>query len=430
MRGKPSKTGAATRRRRMSQGGDPPLVLAALPLAYREGMDEYDGIMRYLCENGLEWDLRVVRHSYDIDLFKKYPADRIAGAILGMDYRPGIVNYTPRIPDDVLKYFAENRVPVVTLDFPYKAVKARRGVRISSLEIDSEPIGRLAARHLAAAGEYLSFGFIGAFENSAWSRDRGAFFVKELRKLGRRPVSIFHGDASGGGGDLPRWLNGLRKPAAVFASNDFCGDLVLKACMASRLRVPDDLAVLGVDDDPVFCIHATPTLSSIHPDFEAEGYEAAKAMAEFIAGRTPPRRATVAGEIAVVRRMSTAPCAPSGRLVRKAEEIIARRACTGLTAEILAGTLNISRRLLDMRYRQIHGISVRKAIEKRRLERACELLVGTNHSHKMIAKSCGFSSESYLEHVFSVRLGVSMRAYRFKFRKTPPPNSLPDQDNS
>ena len=389
-----------------------PLVVVALPFAYREGGDEYNGVMRYLRETGTEWDLRIVRHSFSAKLFGDFPVEEVSGVICGMDFQPGIVSYEPYFPEDVLELLARHDIPVVGLDVPDASRFLKKGVRRAFLSVDSERIGRMAAQVLAETGEYAAFGFVGAFADRAWSRDRGAFFARELRRLGRRGVSIFQGDVRHDQGELLAWLNALPKPAAVFASNDHCADTVLRTCARGGVRVPEELAVLGVDDDPIFCIHTHPSLSSLHPDFEAEGYLAAQTLAAFLARRRPRARMVVGGDVTVTARMSTAPSSPAGRLVRKADEIIAARACTGLNADILAGALGISRRLLDLRYRQINGKSVREAIEETRLARVRKLLSGTRLSHHEIARSCGYGSESYLEHVFVKRFGLSMSAFR------------------
>ena len=270
----------------------------------------------------------------------------------------------------------------------------------------------MAAQHLVKDGAYTTFGFVGAFSDRAWSRDRGAFFARELRRLGHRDVHIFQGDPRRRELELLMWLKRLPKPAAVFASNDHCADGVLRICSEGGVRVPDDLAVLGVDDDPIFCIHTHPSLSSLHPDFEAEGHLAAQTLSKFLKGRRVRAHQLVGGDTTVTDRMSTAPCAPSGRLVRRADEIIAERACAGLNADVIAGLLGISRRLLDLRYRQIKGRSVREAIEDMRLARVRRLLSGTRLSHREIARACGYRSASYMEHVFTKRFGQSMRAFR------------------
>lgn len=392
---------------------EPPVVVVALPFAYREGVDEYNGIMRHVRESGVEWDLRIVRHSFGSQLFRDFPADAVDGVVCGINTRPGLAGYEPCFDEDALAFLVSRKIPAVGIDLPLDLRRyARRGAKCAFVSLDSEAIGRKAARHLAEIGNYESFGFVGAFADRAWSRDRGASFARELRLLGRRNVRIFQGDAKRQRDELLAWLRKLPKPAAVFASNDHCADAVLRVCAEGGVRVPDDLAVLGVDDDPIFCIHTRPSLSSIRPDFESEGHLAAKTLALLMDGERAPAHQLVGGSVTVTDRMSTAPCAPSGRLVRRADEIIADRACRGLNSDIIAGMLGISRRLLDLRYRQINGMSVREAIENARMAHAQSLLSGTRLSHREIARSCGYSSESYMEHVFVKRFGKTMSEYR------------------
>ena len=390
-----------------------PLVVVALPFSYREGMDEYNGVMRYLRETGKSWDLRIIRHSFGADIFAEFPLEEVSGVICGMNFRQGIVSYEPNFPEDVVGLLSGHDIPVVGLDIPQSSRLCGDGkARCAFISVDSELIGRRAAQYFARSDAYESFGFVGAFSDRAWSRDRGAFFVRELRRLGWRCVSIFQGDARNSEDGLAAWLRGLAKPAAVFAANDHCAAVVLKTCADSGIRVPHDVGVLGVDDDPVFCVHTQPTLSSIHPDFEAEGYHAARALAALLAHRRPRGKMVVGGTVSVTERMSTAPSSSAGRLVRRADEIIAERACLGLSADVIAGMLGISRRLLDMRYRQINGRSVRTTIEAVRLGNARRLLLETHLSHREIARSCAFSSEGYLEKVFLRRFGQTMSSFR------------------
>ena len=388
--------------------------MVALPFAYREGVDEYNGVMRHLRESGDEWDLRIIRHSFGTELFRDFPVDMVEGVVCGINTRPGITGYEPYFDGAVLDFLVSRKIPVVGIDLPVDNRRyARRGARCAFVALDSEAIGRMAAQYLAKSGSYESFGFVGAFSDRAWSRDRGAFFARELRRLGRRGVRIFQGESRRREDELLAWLKGLPKPAAVFASNDHCADGVLRVCSEGGVRVPDDMAVLGVDDDPIFCIHTHPSLSSIRPDFESEGYLAAKTLAMMMKGERVGAHQLVGGSLTVTDRMSTAPCAPSGRLVRRADEIIAERACHGLNSNVIAGLLGISRRLLDLRYRQINGKSVHEAIENTRMARAQSLLSGTRLSHREIARSCGYRSESYMEHVFAKRFGKTMSEYRF-----------------
>ena len=205
-----------------------PLVVVALPFAYREGVDEYNGVMRYLRETGTEWDLRIVRHSFSAELFRDFPAEEVSGVICGMDFRPGIVSYEPYFPEDVLEVLGRHDIPVVGLDLPADLRFQAKGARYAFLSVNSELIGRKAAQVLAETGEYAAFGFVGAFADRAWSRDRGAFFARELRRFGRRNVSLFPGDATHEQERLLGWLKTLPKPAAIFASNDHCAGTVLR----------------------------------------------------------------------------------------------------------------------------------------------------------------------------------------------------------
>ena len=388
-----------------------PVILLALPFSSREGVDEYNGVMRFLREKKLSWNLRIVRHSYTADLFREFPIADLSGIICGMDFVPNVTGYAPRYPFDILKIAERFNVPFVGVDVPVDVdCKASSG-RAVLLNVDSRQIGTEAARVLYAEN-YASYGFVSAFSDMTWSKLRKESFIREFHQLGVKDIGVAPEDAMQDASGLVAWLRSMPKPCGVFASNDYCANQVLRTCAAAGLKVPDDLAVLGVDDDPIFCVHTKPSLSSLHPDFEAEGYAAARAMAALLSGRRISRLSMVGGTVTCTHRTSTAPCSPAGRLVRKAEEIIAARALTGLSSDILASELGISRRLLDQRFRQITGRSVRDSIEALRLDNVKRLLKGSVLTHQEIAASSGFSSAVYLETVFVKRFGMTMSSYR------------------
>ena len=388
-----------------------PVILLALPFSFREGVDEYNGVMRFLRERKLPWDLRIVRHSYTADLFREFPVDGLSGIICGMDFIQSVTGYLPHYPFDILELSEKHGVPFVGVDVPVDERCRSGSGRTVLLNVNSAQIGVEAARVLHA-NNYVSYGFVSAFPDMEWSRYRKESFIREFRRLGVKAISIAPVESVHDSPVLIEWLKSMPKPCGVFASNDYCANQVLKICTSAGLRVPDDLAVLGVDDNPIFCVHTKPSLSSLHPDFEAEGYAAAKAMAALLSGRRISRLSMVGGTVTCTHRTSTAPCSPAGRLVRKAEEIIAARALTGLSSDILASELGISRRLLDQRFRQITGRSVRDSIEALRLDNVKRLLKGSVLTHQEIAASSGFSSAVYLETVFVKRFGMTMSSYR------------------
>ena len=401
----------------MRKPGQIPVVVVALPFAYQDGIDKYNGIMRYLRESRSDWELLIVRDVLAVGQFCEYMSKGVSGVICGSIGSVGVARSGAYIPAACLDVCRGRRTPMVGLDWPVEELKSRLPRRFSFLNVDSEMIGRLAAQTIMNSGRYASYGFVGAYRGCVWSRNRGAFFARELRRGGIHSVRIFKGDAMSESDSLLAWLVEAARPAAVFAANDCTADFVMKTCMRGGLRVPDDFSVLGVDDDPVFCVHTRPTLSSIHPDFEEMGYLAAKELSRLMSGKANGGRMVVSGNPTVTNRMSTAPCSPSGMMVRRAEEIIARRACQGLNSNAIADELRISRRLLDLRYRQFKGVSVRDDIIHERIKRAKHLLAYSGHSIGTICKMCGYRTESYLGKVFLRRVGVSMGDYRNHNRK-------------
>lgn len=395
----------------------PPVVVVALPFAYQDGMDKYNGIMRYLRESNVDWELLIVRDALNVELFRQYMSRTVSGVICGSLGSSGIGRHDAYIPTVCLSICQRMKIPLVGLDWPLEEFRWQQVKRCSFLNIDSETIGQIAARAFLQAGTYVSYGFVSAYPECVWSRDRGAFFAKELRRNRHCHVHMFMEDIHSGSARLAEWLRALPKPAAVFAVNDCTADIVLKTCARNGLRVPEDLSVVGVDDDPVFCVHTRPTLTSVHPDFEEMGYLAAKELAGLLSGNSKGHRLVVGGNPTVTNRMTTAPCSPAGMMVRRIDEIIEQRSCNGIDSNVIADELKISRRLLDLRYRQFRGMSVREAIIGMRIKRAKHLLAYSGHSIGTICKMCGYRTESYLGKVFHRQEGLSMGDYRMQKSK-------------
>jgi len=401
----------------MNSPGSITTVVVALPFAYQDGMEKYNGIMRYLRESEQDWELRIVRDTLNVELFKRYMTLDVAGVICGTAGCFDGTHQDAEMLSECLGVCQSRSIPLVGLDWPLEDFKRRRLRGGTFLNIDSEKIGEVAAQTFLKAGMYASYGFVGMYQGCAWSRDRGAFFARGLRKSGKCSVRIFKGSPLADADAMGQWLWTLPKPAAVFASNDCAADAVLKACRRNGLRVPEDLSVLGVDDDPVFCVHTRPTLSSIHPDFEEMGCRAARELDGLMSGRSGGGRMAIAGNPTVTERMSTAPCSPAGMLVRRVDEIIEARACQNIDSNIIADELKISRRLLDLRYRQLKRMSVRESIVRQRVRRAKYLLAYSGHSIGRISKMCGYRTESYLGKVFLGLEGMSMGEYRLKNKR-------------
>jgi len=392
-----------------------PTVVIALQLAYRDCMDKFNGIMRYLRETGTEWDVHMVREPMCLVPFWRGLSASVSGVISSetgyVEDNPGD-NPDYALPKECLKACRERNIPMVGLDWPLEALARLRTPRCSFFNVDSPEIGAFAAETFLKASEYASYGYVGLFARDAWSRSRGTAFAHGLRKAGRRNVKVFGGDALTDKAELLDWLKALRRPTAIFAANDWTAHIVQTVCLRNGLHVPDDVAILGVDDDPVYCVHTSPTLSSVHPNFEKMGYLAAEELSRLMSGRSTGGKFTVGGGLSVVDRMSTAPCSPAGILVRQVDEMIAARACDDINSDLIAAELKVSRRLLDLRYRQLTGLSIRKAIVRTRVARARCLLVNSAHPIETVSRMCGYRTASYLGKVFLAEEGMTMSDYR------------------
>jgi len=289
---------------------------------------------------------------------------------------------------------------------------------------DSESLGQLAAREFLSLrlSSYAYFGFTDIF----WSDERAQAFEAALR-LNGQPMAMFTRrffEAEGRSAEkgfqraFAQWLGRLPKPVGVFAANDLLGVEVLNVCHAVGLKVPEEVAVLGIDNDEIACENASPTLSSIRPNFEASGRLAAELLAESLArghrfAGDPTRAFAAAG---IVRRQSTRRLPRVNAEVSKAMEIIRCRACDGLKPRDVFAELGCSRRLAELRFRELTGHGVQDEINAVRLARVRELLAREDVAIDTIAAQCGWKSQGFLRSVFRAAEGMSLRAYRRALR--------------
>ena len=191
------------------------------------------------------------------------------------------------------------------------------------------------------------------------------------------------------------------------SASDYDAIRILEEIGQSTLSIPDDVAVIGVDGDPLVCDYTTPTLTSVRLDFEKIGYQAAEALNRLMNGQGSGNVTEQAYPPAeLVERASTRPLPPAEMLLQRAKALIAREAVNGLTARDLAAQLGISQRLLLLRFRQFENISVREAILRTRLEAVRQRLAENPRIRRdALAAACGFASANRLAHLFKERYG-------------------------
>ena len=386
-------------------------VFIALRMAGIAGQQKLSGIFRFLGENH-DWDLTLVRTAAEFT-----PA-RMKAALSG-----GYDGFIVSIPDteQTAALLASTDVPTIVMDIHSPLLSSRRRC-ITFIRNSSEEIGRAAANHLLAIGSCRSYAFVHNPSVLPWSIDRCRAFRETLRDNGFWCHEL----------KTPEGLQKLERPIGIFAANDDRGYDVIEFCHAHRMRVPEDAAVLGINNDTLICENCHPRLSSIQPDFEQEGFLAAETLSKMMNTPEPSKNRTIkksnqpqnqpieqsnnqtllVGVKAVVRRESTAELSPSGKLVQKAVAYIRRHALEGIDVADVVAHLKVSRRLADLRFRELQHTSIGEEIMRIRLAEVQRLLRATKEPIDAIAAKCGYENPNYLKNLFRRKFSMTMRDFR------------------
>lgn len=281
---------------------------------------------------------------------------------------------------------------------------------------DQAATAQFAAKELLLTG-YGDFAFVPSFEKRFWSDEREASFRRALELNGKScRVLTFDGarEPTARMKRLRAFLAALPKPCAVFAANDGMAAETLTAAAFVGRRVPEDLAVLGIDNYLPVCEKTRPPLTSIEPDFRRGGNLAALMLLARVRAKgnyRGPHQRTF-GPLRVVRRASTRVLFRADKTVAAALDLIRNEACNGLTAQEVAARFPCSRRFADIRFRRATGRSILEAIHAVRLERAQDLLRDPNQQIKAISDFCGFANPNSLRKFFRQATGQTMTAWR------------------
>ena len=285
------------------------------------------------------------------------------------------------------------------------------------VKADDTAIARLAAQHFLERG-FRHFAFCGEARFS-WAARRGEQFGLLVRGDGRswhvfgpaRPA--VDGDAEVDA--IAAWLRGLPRPVAVFACYDNRGQQVLEACRRTQTAVPEEVAVLGVDNDEVLCALSPPPLSSVILNPRRAGWEAAALLAAMMKGeRVPPEEPHLIPPIGIATRQSSDILAVGDPKVASALRYIREQACEGIRVRDVLRHCPMGRRVLEKGFRRLIGRTPRQEILRVQLNRVKELLVGTDLPVWEIAERTGFETD-YLSVVFKQENGFSPTAYRKRY---------------
>ena len=283
---------------------------------------------------------------------------------------------------------------------------------------DNEAIGRMAAEHLLDTG-LRHFGYCGFPPSriSQWSMVREKAFCARLAEAGFE-CDVFHGTSEGGTHaaitqkEIAVWLLSLPKPLGVMGCYDWRARHVLEACHASGLRIPDDVALIGVDNDAMLCGLTYPPLSSVEQNRFRIGYTAASLLDQLLKRRKPRQSLHVIPPLLVVTRQSTNLIATSDPGISEILRHIRDNACAGLTADAVANRMKISRATLDNRLKAKIGRTADMEIRRVRVARAESLIIHTGLPLRDIAAQAGFGTEQYLCAVWQKEKGASPGQFR------------------
>ncbi len=287
------------------------------------------------------------------------------------------------------------------------------GVIVSS---DYAATGRAAAEYLLDRG-FRHYAFCG-LNNVYWSEQRETFYRGIIERRGfdchcyDRSVAVIQGSWDREQTALAQWLASLPKPVGLMACNDERGKHVIEACRMAGLRVPDEVAVIGVDNDELGCGLCNPPLSSVALDHKRAGFEAAQILDKMMTGAQIEQHRIVNRVLYVVSRQSTDILATDDPDVAMALRFIHEHAKRPIQVSDVADTVGVSRRWLHEKFSATLGRSVHKEIARVRTEQITRMLIDTRLSIAQIALGLGFPNVDHIARFFRRQTGMTPLAYR------------------
>lgn len=310
------------------------------------------------------------------------------GAIVNLIKSPALVR--------CIRQLRQRGIPVVDLSDSYPELRIPRATE------DNRAIGRLAAKHFSELGFTRC-----ALFSKEWSR------LHELR---------LRGFAEAWSGEKPLLVNmknlsaltGSAKPIGVFCFNDYNAQLLENECLRLGLQIPEEVAVLGVDNNTVICENVPVPLSSIALDFESISYQGAKVLADMLDGRHPKAQSLLFPPTGIKTRKSTDILTDENPDVARALELIRTNLSHPYGAPQIAAELGFSRAKVDRIFAASVGRSVGEEIIRQRILRAQRLLSETDWPLESIARETGFCHASYFIKAFKKATGATPHTWRMR----------------
>ena len=293
------------------------------------------------------------------------------------------------------------------------------GLGVPAVDVDHAAVARLAAEHFLS-GNYRHFGYYGS-RLAHYSKLRLASFREVIANSGFAvhayhieylPHLLHQTSWQNVNVQVRQWLKKLAKPVAILADHDVAAHDLANVCRLLNLRVPGDVAILGVDDDELECQLAFPPISSVAIPTQRIGFEAARLLDRMLSGKRVPNGPIYLPPVRVVIRQSTSMFAIDEPIVTAALDYIRNHLAKSLQVNTIATALTVHRRTLERKIRMSLGRSVLDEIHRARVERAKSLLATTDLLVCQIAEQSGFSTPQRMATVFREIAGIAPLAYR------------------
>lgn len=350
-----------------------PWVLCKMPLAYRD-LNGVEGV--------LEWAL-------------KWKADGI------------IAQFND---DDDVAIFKQHRIVAMAQDFKH------RFTDIPNITGEHRLAGRMGAAYFLKRG-FVNFAFYG-YRGVVWSEERCEGFRQEIGSQGfganfyeyqnEESTELWFYETA----PLVEWLKSLPKPVALMACDDNQGHHIIEVCGQCGIKVPEEVAVLGVDNDDIICTMSEPSLSSLQQDVEKGGYEAAKLMDALIKNPGVKFKDIVVRPTNIITRQSTDIYATDDKYISRVLKHIHQHSEQRLAVADLVRLVPLSRRLLESRFREVTGSSIYAYMLNLRLEKFADKLIENDEPITEIAFKMGFTDYKNISRQFKNRMGCTPTEYR------------------
>lgn len=303
-----------------------------------------------------------------------------------------------------------NGAPVVELRSPSLLPNA------PFVGMDNALIGQAVAEHFLNHG-YRRFATY-TLDSESFFRERFSNFVSRVESSGL-PCEVLPAasDATPADweqhqADLIRWLESLEKPVGIFAANDQLGVRLLDACRRAGISVPEEVAVVGCENETTLCEFASPALTSVRFDGESVGFQAAAMLDDLMSDRKLNRRTLLVPPRGIEVRSSSDEFVIEDQVALRAVKLIRKQAFEGISVAEICDTLGISRSTLERRLKKSIGRGAKEELLRLRLREVNRLLRNTNLTIESIAEATGFAHAHYLQTLYREKFGTTPGEFR------------------